>query len=600
MSGSDIDVSTLSTYKNVTVEECAISAKINWDEKNFFGTVSYTLTAHSSPIALDTSFLNVSKITWDGQELSKWEIKERQSFQGSPLEISDVPVDVKGQLSIEFSTTSDCTGLQWLEPEQTYGKKIPFMYSQCEPIHARSIFPCFDTPAIKVPFRFKIESKYPVLVSGLPVTDSEFVQKVPIPSYLFAIASGNLESKPIGPRSHVWAEPEMVKACQWEFEADVEKQLKAAEELVFPYEWGKYDVLSLPPSFCFGGMENPVNTFATPTLIAGDRTLVNVIAHELAHSWSGNLVTNSSWDHFWLNEGWTVYLERRILGKLHGEAYRNFAAIEGWHDLVEAVNKQPAQFTKLVVGLDSSQDPDDAFSTVPYEKGSTFLWYLENLVGRDSWDAFIPKYFTKFKYKSLNTEQFIETLYENFDKQTLDQVDWNLWLHTPGLPPKPEFDQTLAIPCSELASKWMNNENINSELWKKWASVSDVKDMNPLQIIVLLNTLNSALPTLNVQNTEKLAAAVGSIGELYNLTKSRNPEVLFRWLQLAVSSGVPGSKETLAKWVGGIGRMKFVRPSYVLLNKVDHELALATFESNKNFYHAICRTMVEKDLAKSS
>jgi len=583
------DQSTLSSYESVNVNRTHIAAKIDWAQQKFAGTVTYTLSTALATIRLDTSYLDIEAVKWCGENLS-FHLDARESFRGQALVVNNVPTNSEGQLSITFSTTRECTGLQFLSPEQTIGKKAPFLFSQCEPIHARSIFPCFDTPAIKSSYRFEIESAHRVLVSGTPAGNSTgpvwvFEQKVPIPSYLFAIASGNLEGLPIGKRSTVWAEPEFVKACQWEFEADTEKQLAAAEKLVFPYEWGTYDVLILPPSFPFGGMENPNMTFATPTLIAGDRTLVNVIAHELAHSWSGNLVSNASWSHFWLNEGWTVYIERRILGALHGEAYRHFAAIEGWSDLVSTVNQMPAEYTKLRLNVTADVDPDDTFSTIPYEKGSTFLWYLEELVGRDAWDKFIPQYFTKFKYKSLTTDDFKNTLYEYLDNAKLDTVDWNLWLDTPGLPPKPEFNDEQAVPCKDLAERWLSTRT-----WREWASPDDIKGWNTLQLVVFLNILLDAPPL-----SSDAAAGLGSI---YGLGKSNNCEIKFRWLQLAVGAGVTSQNQVLADWLGTVGRMKYVRPGYQLLKSVDRDLAMATFEEHKSFYHAICRGMVEKDLQK--
>jgi leukotriene-A4 hydrolase len=310
------------------------------------------------------------------------------------------------EAEIELSTTDECTALQWMTPAQTSNKKHPYMFSQCQAIHARSIYPCQDTPDVKSTFDFNIRSPLPVLASGLPTGSKEFQhgqadapgtllytfkQDIPIPSYLFAIASGDLATASIGPRSIVATGPEELQSCQWEFEEDMESYLKTAEKIVYDYAWTTYNVLVLPASFPYGGMENPIFTFATPTLISGDRQNVDVIAHELAHSWSGNLVSNASWEHFWLNEGWTVYLERRIQGAIHGEAFRHFSAIIGWKALRDSIERygEDHEFTKLIVDL-KGKDPDDAFSSIPYEKGFTFLFHLENLIGKDKWDKFIP------------------------------------------------------------------------------------------------------------------------------------------------------------------------------------------------------------------
>jgi leukotriene-A4 hydrolase len=284
------------------------------------------------------------------------------------------------------------------------------MFSQCQAIHNRSIFPCQDTPDVKSTYEFKIRSSLPVVASGLSTGATlfeqgekgesgtlqySFLQEIPMPSYLFALASGDIATASIGPRSVVSTGPEELSDAKWEFEADTEKFIQVAEKLVYPYKWTQYNVLVLPPSFPYGGMENPVFTFATPTVVSGDRENIDVIAHELSHSWSGNLVSNASWEHFWLNEGWTTYLERRIGAAVHGESHRDFSAIIGWKALQDSVANfgEDHEFTKLVIDL-KGKDPDDAFSSIPYEKGFHFLYYLEKLVGKSTWDKFIPHYFT--------------------------------------------------------------------------------------------------------------------------------------------------------------------------------------------------------------
>jgi leukotriene-A4 hydrolase len=617
------DPSTLSNYSNFCLNKTDISLKINWTKQALRGLVGFSLqkkVADVSQFVLDSSFVNVHKVWLNGEPVEDFKIAERQEPLGSALTIipkQGISDSGDNLLQIEFETTKYCTALQWLTPEQTAGKKAPYLFSQCQAIHARSLFPCFDTPAVKSKYNITIQSEHPVVSSGNTTEDEKtcpqvfdkqdtaaqvykFVQAIPIPSYLFAIASGDLSSASIGPRSLVYSEPSKLDSCQHEFEADTENFIKTAESIVFPYDWKTFNVLVLPPSFPYGGMENPNITFATPTLISGDRQNVDVIAHELAHSWSGNLVTNCSWEHFWLNEGWTVYLERRIVGALHGEPYRHFSAIVGWKDLENAVanfGKEDEKYTQLVVDLKAQQDPDDAFSTVPYEKGSTFLFYLENLLGgKPVFDPFIPFYFTKFKGKSLDSYQFKDTLYEYFTdkKNVLDSIDWDSWFFAPGLPPKPDFDTSVADACYKLSNRWVEalSDSKKMDDYAKDFSSKDIEFWTSTQAVVFLNTVADEFEK-SLVNTEE---AVKALNEVYSFASSSNAEVISRWYRLAGNAKLESEYTKLANWLGTVGRMKFVRPGFRVLKSVDVKLAQETFQKNKDFYHPICRALVEKDL----
>ncbi|KAJ8146730.1 hypothetical protein OY671_000226 [Metschnikowia pulcherrima] len=601
----ELDPTTLSNYKAFSFGTTKLSFKVDFDKKSVSGTVVYRLENEdgATKATLDTSHLIVSAARVNGAA-AKFEFDEKSQFLGTPLSVAlDGTKSI--ELQLDFATTKDCTALQFLEKEATDGKTSPYLFSQCQAIHARSLFPCFDTPSVKTQYEFEATSPLPTLMSGRPKSVDgnvyKFYQPIPIPAYLVALASGDITKLPIGPRSHVYSEPSKVHACQHEFEDDMEHFLQAAEKLVYKYPWDQYDALVLPSSFPYGGMENPNATFVTPTLISGDRQNVDVIAHELAHSWSGNLVTNCSWEHFWLNEGWTVYLERRIQGSIHGEPTRHFAAIIGWSDLenaIRAMGDSAKRYSTLVQDQKDRSDPDDAFSTVPYEKGFNLLFHIEKTVGIKAFDGFIHHYFTKFKYKSLDTYQFLDTLYEYFadQKAKLDEIDWHTWLYEPGMPPvSPNFDTSMVDQCYILADKWFSAAKEGADYHGQFKA-SDIASFTANQSVVFLETLDS----FNKREDFKWKdhpAAVSALSEIYpEYASSSNAEVLFRWFVVQVRGHNSEYYDKLGQWLGTVGRMKFVRPGYVLLQSVDRDLAVSYFKKFESSYHPICQAMVRKDL----
>ncbi|KAI5462450.1 peptidase family M1-domain-containing protein [Mariannaea sp. PMI_226] len=599
------DPSTLSNYTAWRTKHTTADLKVSFEEKCLHGSVTLHLQSQtdreSNEVILDSRYVDISSVSVDSKKVD-WELKEYSAPLGAPLHISVPGGAAKGEiinLAIELKTTTKCTALQWLTPAQTSNRRYPYMFSQCQAINARSIFPCQDTPDVKSTFNFRITSPLPVVASGVPVGDHTgtpgidklylFEQRVPIPSYLFAVASGDIETAPIGPRSVVATGPNELADCKWELERDMEKFMEVAEKLVFPYHWGPYNVLVLPPSFPYGaGMENPIYTFATPTIISGDRQNVDVIAHELSHSWSGNLVSNASWEHFWLNEGWTMYLERRIQAGIHGDPEFDFSAIIGWKALEDAVELfgKDHEYTKLIIKHDGV-DPEDVYSTVAYEKGFHFLYYLERLVGRENFDKFIPHYFKKWAEKSLDSFEFKETFVNFFNSledseisAKVAQIDWDDKFYSPGLPPKPEFDTSLADMCYDLAEKWKDPE------YKP--SPSDVEVLNANQKLVFLAEVQQGGP-LTAERSNLL-------GVTYDFVSSKNVEILSAYYLIALKAQDSSCYQGVAELLGRVGRMKFVRPLYRGLNKVDRKLALDTFEKNKDFYHPICKGMVEKDM----
>ncbi|KAH8820827.1 putative leukotriene A-4 hydrolase like protein [Xylogone sp. PMI_703] len=603
------DPNTLSNYNYWKTKHTVANFALDFKKQCVTGSVRLQLESitdkASEEIVLDTSYLDIKDVSVDGNKVKSWKVKDRTEPYGSPLTVSVPGGASKGsvvELDISISTTEKCTALQWMTPAQTSNKKFPYMFSQCQAIHGRSLFPCQDTPDVKSTYEFNIRSPLPVIASGLPTGASAFEQgkdgesgtllysfrqDIPIPSYLFAISSGDTATASIGPRSFVVTGLEELKDSKWELEDDMESFIDVLEKLIYPYQWTQYNVLVLPPSFPYGGMENPIFTYATPTIISGDRQNIDVIAHELSHSWSGNLVSCASWEHSWLNEGWTVYLERRIGAAIHGEPHRDFSAIIGWKALEDSVKLfgEDHEYTKLVQNL-KGVDPDDAFSSVAYEKGFHLLYYLEKVVGKAAFDRFIPHYFTVWKKKSLDSFEFKATILDFFasDKdasKALESVDWDSWFHKPGFPPKPDFDTSMVDGCYALAEKWKSAD------YKP--SPSDIEGWSANQIVVFLEAVQLFKDPLSASQSKQM-------GEAYKLIGTRNVELSSRYFRIGLAARDESIYQPAAELLGQVGRMKFVRPLYRNLALADKALALKTFEKNKDFYHPICRSMVEKDL----
>ncbi|KAF9982552.1 Leukotriene A-4 hydrolase, partial [Modicella reniformis] len=449
------DPTSQSNLNEVKTNHIHLTLVVDFATKTLAGSVNLEIEAIADNVAtvvLDSSYINVRSVAAAGQALH-FSLGKHHEKYGSALTI-DLPTRLaKGQRTnviVEYATTQDCTACQWLEPSQTVGKKHPYLFTQCQAIHARSLLPCQDSPSIKLTYSADITAPLRALMSAIPkdeqkhedgTTTFKFEQRQRIPSYLFALAVGNLEGREIGPRSTVWTEPEVMDVAAWEF-VDTENFIRIGEELLTPYDWGRYDLLVLPASFPYGGMENPCLTFVTPSLLAGDRSLVNVVAHEIAHSWMGNLVTTENWEHFWLNEGFTVFIERRIVGRILGKEHSEFSAILGYKGLQESVDHygKDHRFTLLCPKL-NGEGPDDAFSRVPYEKGFNFLYYLEkHLGGPEVFEPYLRAHVQQFAGRSINTDDWKEFLYSYMEKtfgqdkvDRLNQVDWAAWLTSPGM-----------------------------------------------------------------------------------------------------------------------------------------------------------------------
>lgn len=544
----------------------------------------------SGPVDLDTRDLELSRVENDRGELVGFELLPPEPILGQRLRL-ELP-DSTRQVHLWYRTSPAATALQWLEPAQTASGQSPYLYTHAQPIHARSIIPLQDTPRNRLTYEAEL-----TLPTGLKAvmaaealgSDSQdgqtlfrFRMPQPISPYLFAFAIGDLAAREIGPRSRVWAEPSVVDAAAWEFEG-TDAMLQAGEALFGPYDWDRYDVLVLPPSFPYGGMENPRLTFLTPTVIAGDRSLVAVIAHELAHSWTGNLISNANAEHFWLNEGFTTYAERRIVEAVFGQDAVLLDWALGRRSLEEAIRQQEAEghpeLTRLRTQLEGV-DPDAAYSTIPYEKGALFLRLLEDAAGRDRFDRFLRAYIAAFRFQAITTEQFTDFVEQQL-AGLLAQVDADAWLYGPGLPANAprlhsnhlESIQALAMdaqpPSDSTAASW------NALEWQLY--------------------LESLPPSTSL-------ALVEELDRRFALGERTNYELLVAWLVVAVRAGYRPAYSRAADVLRAVGRNKFLRPLYRALVAAPEGRPLAeeTFAAMRDRYHHLSVNAIQPILAMPS
>ncbi|XGW31169.1 hypothetical protein V3C99_009825 [Haemonchus contortus] len=592
------DPSTSSNYDEITVTHYFLEWTVCFLQKNIYGSIEMTLKALKAvdKIVLDGHGLMISSVILNGQELS-FEVEPGTPVGEKIVIKSPISEGQEVKLIITYATAKEASALQFMDKELTADKKGPYLFSQCQAIHARSIMPCMDTPSVKSSYRAEVAvpSNLVCLMSAIgkgkkksgDTTTYTFEQPVAIPSYLLAIVVGHIERREISPRCDVWCEPSIADAAKWEFES-TEKILQTAEQLAGPYRWGRYDLVVLPPTFPFGGMENPCLTFVTPTLLAGDRSQVGVIAHEIAHSWTGNLVTNASWEHFWLNEGFTVFLERKIKGRLEGELARQFKSECGYDEgLTSAVKTfgETHEFTKLIPKL-NGVDPDDVFSSVPYEKGSALLFTIEQLLGDPSrFEEFLRSYINKYASKSIITDTWKNELYTFFSdkKSLLDSIDWDRWLHAPGMPPKPKYDTSLMDACRVLAADWTSTA-VNTAP----ATAANFDHMLPSQKVETLNKIRSS----GQFSPEKMPLLTSR----YKLEEVKNSEVKFSWLMLGLETKWQPIIPNALAFVLSVGRIKYCKPIYRSLFNwpAARPSAVQQFESNRKYMHPITANLLAK------
>ncbi len=580
------DIHSHARPNEARVTHVALDLATDFTAKTLAGTA--TLTVARAPgateLVLDARDLTILGATDAGGDALQYALGASDPIMGAPL---TVQLPTRGdRISIRYRTSPGASALQWLSPAQTAGKRQPYLFSQGQAILTRTWIPTQDSPGIRQTYeaRITVPAALRAVMSAEQLTpDGEpaaagrtfrFRMNEAIPHYLIAIAVGDIAFREIGPRTGVYAEPSVVDSAAREF-ADVERMVGVAESIYGPYRWGRYDILVLPPSFPFGGMENPRLTFATPTILAGDRSLVSLIAHELAHSWSGNLVTNATWSDFWLNEGFTTYFENRIMEAMYG---RDIAV------MLQALERTELDAEIAGFGADTAEtilhlrlagrDPDDGMTQIAYNKGSSFLRMLELAVGRERFDQYLRSYFDRHAFQPMTTARFLADMRANLlggSDARYRELQVDRWVYGTGLPsnmPVARSDRFArveaqarafaqgAVPTSLVTTGWITQE------WQHF-----------------LGSLPDTMTT----------AQMAALDQQFGFTRTGNSEILFAWLRKAIASRYQPAMSALETFLTTQGRRKFLVPLYGDLMKAEwgRPVARRIYATARPLYHPV-------------
>lgn len=600
-----LDPQSYARFDQVRVQSLHLDLKADFERKTLAGFADLALQWEDKAartLDLDTSELTIGKVQAQVQGQSASKAWVDLPFTLDPLEAGKgraLHIDLKGlaaqpaNVRIHYVTAPTASALQWLTPAQTVSGKKPFMFSQSQSIHARSWVPLQDTPAVRFTYSANVQAPAGLRVvmsaDNRPDVNGEegwtFKMPQPIPSYLLAIAIGELQFRSLGPRSGVYSEPQRLEAAAYEL-ADTEKMITAAESLYGAYRWGRYDMLLLPPSFPYGGMENPRLTFLTPTMIAGDRSLTALIAHELAHSWSGNLVTNASFKHGWLNEGFTTYVTTRIVEELYGPEVASTHLQLEEEEALEQIKRVPKPKQALV-----TRDPDTSaeFHTnggLAYQKGAWFLRTLEQRAGRKVFDPFLRGWFDKHAFQSVRTDQFVDYLNTQLLAKhpgVMSQAELEEWLHGPGIPASAKRTESARLAALyKQREAWLASSLNSAQLQaNNWQAAEWIKFLNDI-------------------DGKATAAQLKELDQTYKLAGTGNQELAFRFYQSAIKAGYD-VREPMRGFLMSVGRIRMVAPLYTQLMKkpADKDWALAVYAQARERYHPLTQRTIDR-LVKSA
>lgn len=583
------DWHTQSNADKIAMPHLDLNIKVSFDDKQISGCALWTIDNSQAvdSLKLDTDDLTIDSVFVDGARTT-FRLGAFEEHLGKPLIIPITKTTKK--VMVCYKTGAHPRALQWLTPEQTGDNTHPFLYTQSESIYARSWIPCPDGPGI----RFTYDARVVVPKDLMAVMSAEnpqqmndsgvyhFKMDIPIPAYLTALAVGDIRFKAIDKRTGVYALPEMIGKAAKELE-DVGKMVSKAEEMYGPYRWGRYDVIILPPGFPIGGMENPKLTFATPTILAGDKSLVNLIAHELAHNWSGNLVTNATWNDFWLNEGFTMYFERRLTEAMNDKSYVDMLWELGYQDLEHTVEElgRESNDTHLKLNL-TERDPDDGLTDIAYEKGALFLKLVENEIGRPKMDSFLRNYFDAHAFKSITTEEFLQYFYHHVINHRSDLETKLLvheWIYGPGIPANaPRADKERFTKVDNTRKQFISGTPPTDLETKNWTTY---------EWLQFLRTLPKPL------QLEKMK----SLDDAFHFTQSGNCEIADVWFVNAIAAKYEAAYPAIDRFLSKVGRRKFIEPIYEEMMKTGkQEMAKAIYSKYRQNYHPLAQMTLDKTI----
>ena len=583
------DSHSFSNPAEAVVKHLDLDIKVDFDTQTISGKASWTIDniSKGNEIIFDENTLNITKVTLGNDEKeTQFKLGDSVEFHGKPLRITIEPNTTK--VNIYYNTTKDGVALQWLKPEQTADKKKPFVFSQGQSIWSRTWIPCQDSPGVRFTYNAKVSVPKDVMALMSAVNPQQkndtgvytFKQDKPIPSYLMAIAVGDVEFKSIDSRTGVYAEHSVIEKAKWEF-GELGKMVVAAEKLFGPYRWGRYDVIVLPPSFPFGGMENPNLTFLTPTVLAGDRSLTSLLAHELGHSWSGNLVTNATWDDIWLNEGFTTYVEHRIGEEVFGVKEAKMQDILSRKVLKNNLDELGIDSPDTRLKIDTSgKNPDEGLSDIPYEKGYALLQTIEAAVGRKQFDNFLTNYFNDNAFQSINTQAFVAYINKNLikgDKALAHKIKLDEWIFKPGIP------SNIITPVSEDFNAIDNIQNT----WRK----TGIKGMSQK-----IKSTNEKVHFIDYLPKDLTVQEMTAIDKEFNFTKGGNFVVKRQWFIIAIQHQYKVAYPAIENFLTSYSRTYSLTPLYKEMIKTPEGKVWAKqiYAKAKSGYHATTVEALEK------